>query len=214
MAQTVGGSGAGENGENESPREKEVSGTEVTPELLDAYKRILTYQFSGAALLITALSAAVLASYLIAQLRLPFILLVMLSGMLGAFFSALTRLYNIDQISVALISPLATKLDGRHLLMYSFVPLMVGAIGSVALYWGFVSKLVEGGLFPKLCCKGEAMTCTQLVEVLNNYGPKEAADYGKVLIWAVIAGFSERFVPDLLQSLAAQSQNDRRHAAR
>jgi len=182
-----------------------LPGSEITPTILTAYKRILTYQFCGAGILIIALSAAVLESHFFAKLQPPFLLLVMVSGILGAFFSALTRLYNIDQISVALISPIAAKLEGRHLLMYSFVPLMVGAIASVALYWGFVSKMVEGSLFPRLSCKGEGMTCDQLVEVLNNHGPTEAVDYGKMLLWAFIAGFSERFVPDFLQSLAVRT---------
>jgi hypothetical protein len=182
-------------------------GAEITSTVLNVYKRILTYQFIGAGSLIVALSAATLASSLFAKWQPPFLLLVMLYGILGAFFSALTRLYsyNFEQISVALISPIAARLEGRHLLMHSFVPLMVGAIASVALYWGFVSKLVEGSLFPRLSCKGEGISCAQLVEVLNYYGPTEAVDYGKMMIWAFIAGFSERFVPDLLQSIAMRT---------
>ena len=181
--------------------------TEITATVLSAYKRILTHQFCGAGILIVALAAASLTAGSFAKLQAPFLLLVMISGILGAFFSALTRLYsyNFEQISVALVSPIAAKLEGRHLLMYSFVPLMIGAIASVALYWGFVSKLVEGGLFPKLSCKGEGIVCAQLVEVLKYYGPTEAVDYGKMMIWAFIAGFSERFVPDLLQSIAMRT---------
>ena len=184
---------------------------ETPSEVVDAYKRILAYQFSGTVLLVAGLSAALVGSYFIAQLQPPMLLLIMLSGMLGAFFSALTRLYSADQISIALISPIAAKLNGWHLLMYSFIPLMVGAIASVVLYWGFVSGLVEGGIFPKMACKdseGSKIDCKTLVEVLYQYGPKDAADYGKALIWAFVAGFSERFVPDLLQSLVVRSQKE------
>jgi hypothetical protein len=178
----------------------------LKPELLGAYKRMLTYQFSGTVVLVAVLAAGLLGSYAIARWQPPVLILVTLAGMLGAFFSALTRLYNVDQLSLALISPTVSRLNGWHLLMYSFVPPVVGAIASVVLYIGFVSGLVDGGVFPKMSCKGDGKTCTQLVEVLNDYGPTGANDYGKVLVWAFIAGFSERFVPDILQSLVMRSQ--------
>ena len=178
----------------------------LNPELLGAYKRMLTYQFRGTVVLVALLAAGLLGSYAIARWQPPVLILVTLAGMLGAFFSALTRLYNVDQLSLALISPTVSRLNGWHLLMYSFVPPVVGAIASVVLYIGFVSGLVDGGVFPKMSCKGDGKTCTQLVEVLNDYGPAGANDYGKVLIWAFIAGFSERFVPDMLQSLVMRSR--------
>src|SRR6187402_957305 len=178
----------------------------LKPELLGAYKRMLTYQFSGTVVLVAVMAAGLLGSYAIARWEPPILVLVTLSGMLGAFFSALTRLYNVDQLSLALISPTVSKLNGWHLLMYSFVPPVVGAIASVVLYVGFVSGLVSGGVFPAMSCKGDGKTCTDLIEVLRVYGPTGANDYGKALIWAFIAGFSERFVPDILQSLVMRSQ--------
>lgn len=182
---------------------------DIKPELLGAYQRMLTYQFSGALLLIVILTLSLLTSYFIAKAWQPPILaLVALSGMLGAFFSALTRLYNVDQISIALLSPVVSKLSGWHLMMYSFVPPMVGIIASVVLYIGFISGLVDGGVFPKMSCKGDGKTCTDLLEVMNDYGPTSATDYGKALIWSFIAGFSERFVPDILQSLVVRSQKE------
>ena len=180
----------------------------LKPELLGAYKRMLTYQFSGTVVLVGVMAGGLLGSYAVSRWEPPVLILVTLSGMLGAFFSALTRLYNVDQLSLALISPTVSKLNGWHLLMYSFVPPVVGAIASVVLYVGFVSGLVDGGVFPNMSCKGDGKTCTQLIEVLNDYGPTAANDYGKVLIWAFVAGFSERFVPDILGSLVARSQKE------
>jgi hypothetical protein len=178
----------------------------LAPELLAAYKKMLTYQFSGTVVLVAILAVGLLGSYVFVKTwQPPILVLVTLSGMLGAFFSALTRLYQVDQVSVALISPTVSQLSGWHLFMYSFVPPMVGAIASVALYIGFVSALVAGGLFPEMACKG-AGPCDDLYGVLTSYGPKAAPDYGKVLIWSFIAGFSERMVPDMLQSLVAKSQ--------
>lgn len=180
--------------------------------VLDAYRRMLTYQFSGTLLLVIVLAASLLGSYFIAQnWKLPVLVIVTLSGMLGAFFSALTRLYSVNQLPMALISETVLELKGLHLMMYSFVPPIVGAIASVVIYIGFVSGLIDGGVFPKLICKASSNTCNEFVQVLNEYGPKDPTDYGKTLIWAFIAGFSERLVPDMLQSVIARSQKDEAH---
>jgi len=64
-----------------------------------------------------------------------------------------------------------------------------------------------GGIIPTMgCMDGEK--CDSLVGVLRNFGPKEAQDYGKVFVWAFAAGFSERLVPNTLQSLVAKLQKD------
>jgi hypothetical protein len=176
--------------------------------LLEAYKRMLAYQFGGTLVLVVILAIGLLASYFIAKTwQPPVLVIVALSGMLGAFFSALTRLYNVDQLPLALISETVSELNGLHLMIYSFVPPVVGAIASVVIYVGFVSGLIDGGVFPTMACKSTTNTCNEFVQVLNDYSPKEAVDYGKALIWAFIAGFSERLVPDMLQSIVAKSQN-------
>jgi hypothetical protein len=170
---------------------------------------MLTYQFSGTMVLVFILAVGLLGSYFIAQnWQPPVLVVVALSGMLGAFFSALTRLYRVSELPLALISETVLELRGVHLMMYSLVPPVVGAIAAVVIYVGFVSKLIGGGLFPEMACKSATNACTEFVQVLNDYGPKEAVDYGKVLIWAFIAGFSERLVPDMLQSIVAKSQKE------
>jgi hypothetical protein len=39
---------------------------------------------------------------------------------------------------------------------------------------------------------------------MHYYSPLEAADYGKVMIWSFIAGYSERLVPYLLHSISTE----------
>lgn len=131
----------------------------LQPELLTAYRLMLEYQFFGAICLIVILGFGLLSIYLM-RWDPPILGLVTLAGVLGAFFSALTRLYNVDQASIALISPTVSKLGGRYLLMYSLVPPIVGAIASVVIYVIF------------------------------------------------IAGFSERLVPDSMQTLIAKLPKD------
>jgi hypothetical protein len=147
-----------------------------------------------------------LVCYLVGSISPPVLLLVILAGMIGALFSALTRLYQVDQASLALITPTVRELGGGYLVMYSFVPPLVGAIAAVVLYLIFVGGLMSGSLFPTIdCVQGKA--CGNITEMMQNYLPQHAQDYGKALVWVFAAGFSERLVPDLLQGLVTKEQN-------
>ncbi len=183
---------------------------DLKQKLLAAYKRMLAYQFCGAILLVALPAAVLVFSYVSAKGNVwqpPILMVVVLAGILGAFFSALTRLHRVDQLPLALMSDTVLGLNGLHLVVYSIVPPVVGAIAAVIVYLGFISGLVDSGLFPKLVCKAANKTCNDLVQVLNDYGPEKAADYGKVLVWSFFAGFAERLVPDMLQAVLARMQS-------
>jgi hypothetical protein len=180
----------------------------LNPKILSAYKQILTFQFLGSMVLALGLSVWLLAAHVLGS-EVPVLVLVALLGILGAFFSALTRLYKVDEAGVALISPTVEHLGGRYLLMYSFVPPVIGAIAAVVLYLIFIAKLVNGGLFPDISCVS-GKTCETIQEMMHNYLPTAPQDYGKVLVWSFIAGFSERLVPDLLRSLVAKQGRERK----
>jgi hypothetical protein len=195
-----------------SPSSLKPSGTDLQqlePDLLNAYKLMLQYQFIGALGLIAILTAILLAAFLAtSNWNPPLLVLVAMCGMLGAFFSALTRLYNVDQFSVALITPITRQLGGRYLMMFSLVPPIIGAIAAVVIYIVFLAGMLGGGgLLPVMDCAA-GQKCDSLLGVLHNFGPKEAQDFGKVFVWAFAAGFSERLVPNTLQSLVAKLQSD------
>ena len=170
--------------------------------ILGAYKKLLTFQFLG-----TVILAAILCTWLliahIFDTQVPVLPLVVLMGVLGAFFSALTRIYKVDEAGTALISPTVVGLPDWHLFMYSFVPPLIGAIAAAVLYLLFISKLVEGALFPKLDCLPKH-DCDTIQGLMHYYFPVEAADYGNTMVWSFIAGFSERLVPNLLQSMVTK----------
>lgn len=189
-----------------APSDGNALSPEQKPELLGAYKLMLEYQFFGAVCLVGVLGVALLYSYLIAvKWNPPLMIFVAAVGVLGAYFSSLTRLYNVDQLSVALITPTVSKLGGGYLLMYSLVPAIIGAIAAVVLYVIFLAGLMgSGGVFPAITCKIDK--CSTLFAVLRYFEPSEAQDYCKVLVWAFAAGFSERLVPNTLTSLAAKME--------
>jgi len=91
----------------------------------------------------------------------PLLLIVVLAGALGAFFSVLMRLYNFEDLPKALVSPDLHGLPTAHLVIYSFVPAVVGDIAATVLYMLFASGLLRGDLFPAFVCKKGENLCTR-----------------------------------------------------
>ena len=168
--------------------------------ILGAYKEMLRYQYYGTLSIVGAMVVVLVPGFISDTLSPPLLLLVVLAGMLGAFFSALTRLYHVDDAGTALITPMVGELGGKYMFMYASVPSVIGAIAALVMYMLFVSGLVQGDLFPSIACMDEK-GCKSISGLMKHYWPEEPTDYGKALVWSFIAGFSERFVPDLLQSL-------------
>jgi hypothetical protein len=71
-----------------------------------------------------------------------------------------------------------------------------GAVFASILLFTFVGGLVQGSLFPEI-------RADSWIE-LNIRIPA----WCKLLVWAFIAGFSERFVPDLLDNLILRGGHD------
>jgi hypothetical protein len=186
--------------DEQTPGEHVEASTAV---ILAAYKRLLTYQFGGSLLLVLILGLALIFAKQIGAP--PLMLLIMLSGMLGAFFSALTRLYNVDSAAAAVISPTVSKLGQLHLLIYSLVPPVIGAIAALVLYLGFAGDILQGGVFPKIVCRQEG-ACNTIYGIVINFVPGTPSDYARALLWSFIAGFSERFVPDTLLTVVARQR--------
>lgn len=71
-----------------------------------------------------------------------------------------------------------------------------GAIFATLLFLTFIGGLVQGSLFPRFGGDG-------WFDVL--FRP---SDWARLMVWSFIAGFSERFVPDLLNNLILRSGRD------
>jgi hypothetical protein len=92
-----------------------------------------------------------------------------------------------------------------YLVVYSLIPPLVGAVAATALYVVFAGELVTGSLFPKF-----HLFATDVPDPFRNFvanwQPMSEIDHAKALLWGFVAGFSERFVPDLLTSLGAKAK--------
>lgn len=136
--------------------------------------------------------------------NLPIVPLMLLAGILGATFSILQRV----QRSTA-ADPLVALFNLRAARSQIYLSIVSGAIAALVVFAIFCGGMLEGGLFPTIVNRGsngEGKSMMKLVEYLRGTGPRTHLDYGKLLVWGFIAGFAERFVPDILDKFTSSTK--------
>ncbi|WP_440941237.1 hypothetical protein [Immundisolibacter sp.] len=123
--------------------------------------------------------------------------LVFQCGIIGGFVSIQQRLRKIGDEELALLAESwATVL---------VIP-VYGGIFALLLYALFLGGLVQGHLFPGFYVPafGDPPTTADLVRFLTTAYPSQGADLAKLVFWSFVAGFSERFVPQIIHSITQQ----------
>ncbi|MBX2884779.1 MAG: hypothetical protein KTR32_32790 [Granulosicoccus sp.] len=124
---------------------------------------------------------------------------VLFTGILGGVIGLQNRLKTLGSDDLLLLS----KSN-----MYVMLAPLVGGFLSVLLYILFISGLLEGQLFPKFDAdKNTDSESLGIASLFNIHGASHQ-DYGKLIFWCFIAGFSERFVTNIISRFegAADSQ--------
>jgi len=117
-------------------------------------------------------------------------------GMVGGIVSSQRRLQRIPNESDPLISVFGLDSAGYYL----WLSPLLGAIFAVALMAMFVGGLLKGALFPDFHLSSTA----RFFDFTWNTVPKGSGEYAKLFVWAFLAGFAERLVPDSLDRLASK----------
>jgi hypothetical protein len=196
------------------------SGSDANRLILAAYRQMLLFLFLGALTVIAILLLFIFVPYMASHAgqvannpsapagngpSIPILPIVVLAGTIGSFFSSLQRLYNFSEMPQILYDKHFDK-KSSFLFIYSLVPALVGGISAVVLYLIFAAGLLSSGFFPAFKCKIDA--CTNLAAVYDWYGPTDASDYAKAILWGFIAGFAERLVPDLLSNFVQAAEKN------
>jgi hypothetical protein len=129
---------------------------------------------------ITALAIAFTLHYYFGQEQIVTVIIVLLMGALGGFFSVQKRIEDIPTDQDPILTMFQLQ-NGRF--SVRLAPL-TGAICALILFLIFQAGLLTGAAFP------------DMAKI-----PGAASEYGKLLVWSFIAGFAERFVPDTLDNL-------------
>jgi hypothetical protein len=132
---------------------------------------------------------------------LPPMLHVLAAGLLGGYFSVLVRLgalrwcldYNTNYQQVDRLF--------WNLLCSLGLSMFEGAVGALVLFTVFVSGLLKGSLFPDF--PEHAIAGIDLTTIWW-MTPASAAESAKLIVWCILAGFTERLIPDFLSGLARQ----------
>ncbi len=87
--------------------------------------------------------------------------------------------------------------------VYTCLSPLVGGILASLTYILFVSGLLSGDLFPKFVADKGAAATDGLAALFAIHG--QGTDYAKLIFWCFLAGYSERFVTDLLEQFEGRT---------
>jgi hypothetical protein len=119
------------------------------------------------------------------------------AGVVGGFVGLQRRLKSTSEEDLALLA---------NSWVYVCLSPLVGGILAVVLYVLFISQLVSGKLFPEFVLDtpaGSADPGQGFAAIFAVHGG--AVDYAKMMFWSFVAGFSERFVTDIVSRFDSAS---------
>jgi len=186
--------------------ENEIDKKQPTSDEVDIHRVIVLWLFLATLVVTIFVATALVIQDTTGKQVLTTLPMVILAGILGSFVSALNRIYSSENIfPVSNYSKLLDRTNS-YLVVYSSIPPLVGAISAAILYVVFASEIVTGEFFPAFSCElSPIKACNEFQTFLSSWSPSNAQDYAKAIVWGFIAGFSERFVPDILNKVAKDS---------
>jgi hypothetical protein len=120
------------------------------------------------------------------------------AGLIGGFVSIQQRLPAIQLAEIRELS--------RSWLSILLIPVN-GGVFALVLMLMFIAGLLEGALFPKYTA-----VPIDHGDLLNSFAnwlaytfPEQGRDLAKLFFWSFVAGFSERFVPQIIRRTAERS---------
>lgn len=166
-----------------------------TKNILIISKRLLI--FAGLSVMVTAILFALTFFF---EKRLMISWLVFECGIIGGFVSIQQRVHQIDDKELKLLSESWSSI--------LLVPIYSGILASI-LYVMFLAGILQGSLFPAFSIQefNTPPTTNDIVIFLTETYPSQGSDIAKLIFWSFVAGFSERFVPQIINKVARNGKN-------
>lgn len=123
----------------------------------------------------------------------PLTFAIFLTGAGGGVLSNYFRLKNVP----------AKMIEPNAILQIYMTPAISGVLGWV-MYGLFLSDMLQGALFPKfrVLHGDEYVNLAGIFDIV----PENKLSAAKALLWAFVAGFSEKLIPNILDDLADQAR--------
>ena len=86
---------------------------------------------------------------------------------------------------------------------------IAGAILAELVYLLFISRLLAGNMFPKFAPDNQDETIQGLRAIFEVHCT-DASEYAKVLFWSFVAGFSEKFVTNIISQFEPREPGERK----
>lgn len=121
-------------------------------------------------------------------------------GIIGGFVSIQQRLKILPLQELALLA--------RSRVNILVIPLF-GGIFALVLYLLVLAGILEGALFPAFAIDvfADTPTTTDLRRFFLETYPASGEDFAKLAFWAFVAGFSERWIPNLIKTKIPTQQS-------
>lgn len=114
---------------------------------------------------------------------------VLIFGALGAFISLQRSLKGLSEEDLRLI---------KESLTYTWLAPVVGAVLAGMLYLLLIAQLLTGPLFPTIDSATSTVQAASGMAGLFEVEFKGPGEYAKLFFWSFVAGYSERFVTDII----------------
>lgn len=129
----------------------------------------------------------------------PFSLVIFMVGTVGGCANNFRRVQKMATGSLAK-ADLTTR---RLITIQIYISPILGGVFAYALFLIFMAGILQGTFFPKF------QSATEPYETYANFvasiRPETNADVAKAILWAFIAGFSERLVPNFIDKIAKEA---------
>ncbi len=153
-----------------------------------------------ATLLLAILGFVVLGNTAVGQ-QLSFVYPVALVGTAGGTANAARRVQRLQQEPLAVQAAVPQRLA----LAQTWLSPVVGGTFAALLYCIFLAGILQGEFFPAFDCAALDFTDYQ---TFSSCQPATNADAAMALVWGFVAGFFERFVPNVLDRFIGEASGD------
>ncbi|MEM8783797.1 MAG: hypothetical protein AAGE65_13210 [Planctomycetota bacterium] len=159
-------------------------------QLIHATRRLLGAIATTFLILVVSVSVCLLLDWPI-----PVALATFFAGALGGFIGIQRRLKSLEALDLALLT---------KSWCYVLLSPLVGGILAMLVYVLFISGLIRGPLFPEFThlLDPSAVGLQRLFQSAS----EDFSDYAKLTVWCFLAGYSERFVVNILGVLEGRAR--------